>query len=323
MKAENPKDIFNAFRDNELKSSFHVRAEFSREDGNEKNGKPLKAFNHFSRLVVTIIDNKKPIFVEANIQYEKLEKFIETGRIAAREYIMKNLFITEETGENTSPAYTYVIPAGKLAGKTPAQILQEPNGSKKLNDQYQWLSDNLEKYPKNKEQMDAIMDAARLQKEGKLEKQEKSSIRGIMPILEAVPLPLIRKKKEDGTCPVREIEINCNFSKNAPFEVTITNYDAPVVAISKDGAKEVTTEGSGGNKINVKKKEKKNEVIKKFNLTDEEFLSWLDHIEVAKTIFLNNNSPVLYKEALEAEMENRKNSAKKNTDEDQPQLIGA
>lgn len=308
MKSENPFDIFNAFRANG--ASIHAKAMFSREDGNEKTGKPMSAFNHFSRVVVTIIDkDEKAKFVEANIQYEKLAEIEARGRYAVNLYLDREVNPVAENkgGEASSPAYTVTIKSGKLAGKTPAQVLQEPDGQKLLNNQYQWLADNLSKYPKNKEQMDAIMDAAKLQKEGKL-KADVSVSSGIFNILEAVPLPLIRKKKEDGTCPVREIKIDCNLSKNAPFEVTISNYDAPVMAVSKDGLKEVTTEGSGGNKINVQRKDKKNEVYKKFNLTVGEFVSLLDHVNIAKDIFINNYSSVLMKEALDADKENRNNA---------------
>ncbi len=306
MKAENPFDIFNAFRANG--ASIHAKACFSREDGNEKNGKPMAGFNHFSRVVVTIIDkDEKAKFVEANIQYEKLSEIEARGRYAVNLVLDKERNpVVENSGDN-SPAYTVTIKSGKLSGKTPAQVLQEPDGQKLLNAQYQWLADNLAKYPKNKDQMDAIMDAAKLKKEGKL-KTNISTSSGIFTILEAVPLPLIRKKKEDGTCPVREISINCNLSKNAPFEVNISNYDAPVMAVSKDGLQEVTSEGSGGNKINVQRKEKKNEVYKKFNLTLGEFVSFLDHINVAKEIFLNNYASVLMKEALDADKENRSNT---------------
>ena len=80
MKSENPFDILNCFRANG--SSFHVKAVFSPETGNEKEGKPMAAFNHFSRLVITIIDNDNVRFVDANIQYELLAEIIGRGRYA-------------------------------------------------------------------------------------------------------------------------------------------------------------------------------------------------------------------------------------------------
>lgn len=303
--AKNPYDIFNAFRTNGC--SLHVKACLFREVGNDEEGKPLAAFNNFSRLVVTIIDkDEKAKFVEANIQYEKLAEIEARGKYALNQYLGKDTQPSAQADE-TSPAYTVVIPSGKLKGKTPAQVLLEADGPKLLNSHYKWLEDNLEKYPANKKQMDAIMDAAKLQKEGKLRTDTPVNT-GVINILEAAPLPLIRKKKEDGTCPVREISINCNLSMNAPFEIFINNYDAPVMAVSKDGMKEVTSEGSGGNKVNVQKQDKKNEVSKKFKLTVGEFASLLDHINIAKEIFLNSYSAVLMKEALEADKENRTNN---------------
>ncbi len=79
--AKNPYDIFNAFRTNVC--SLHVKACLFREVGNDEEGKPLAAFNNFSRLVVTIIDkDEKAKFVEANIQYEKLAEIEARGKYA-------------------------------------------------------------------------------------------------------------------------------------------------------------------------------------------------------------------------------------------------
>ena len=196
---------------------------------------------------------------------------------------------------------------GKLKGKTPADaLLNTAEGLKLLTEHYNWLKDNVGKYPKNKEQMDAIVEAVGLMKAGKL--KATSSSASVFKILEAVPKPLIRKKDEKtGTCPVKEIQIECNLTKNAPFEIFISNYDAPVKGVSRDGLVDITAEGSNGNKVNVQKKEQENEVHKKFNLTVGEFEQLLDHIEIAKKIFLNTYSSQLFKEAVEAEAENRKN----------------
>ena len=311
MCSENPFDISNFFRANG--TSFHAKAVFSRENGKEKNGKPLAGFNHFSRVVITIIDkDTKAKYCEANIQYDNLAEIFERGRFAIERVLNNKNRPADVAGSDTnSPAYTVFITSGKLKGKSPAQVMLEmgEEGAKLLNNQYKFLQDNLAKFPKNKEQMDAIAEAASLYKAGKLKKTETAAVGGVIPILEAFPMPLIRKKNKDGTYPVREISIECNLAKNSPFEVNILNYDSPVKAVTGNGLTEITeTEGTGGNKINVQKGEKKNEVQKKFSLTLGEFSSFLKHIEIAETIFLNNYSAVLLKEAIEADQENRKNA---------------
>ena len=66
--------------------------------------------------------------------------------------------------------------SGNLKGKTPIEVLlSDPgNGKKSLNDQYIWLKSNLEKYPKNRELMEAIEDAASQDQCRVIKKREKS-----------------------------------------------------------------------------------------------------------------------------------------------------
>ncbi len=307
MKSENPYDIANYFRTSG--TSFHAKACLFRETGEDEDGKPLKAFNHFSRIVMTITEKSNECkFVEANIQYDDLAEVFTRANFAIKQCLKKEFqpAVTDDS-EESSPAYTYVIPFGDLRGKTPVQVLQEPDGEKKLNDQYQFLQENLAKYPKNQIQMDIIMDAARLKNEGKLVKKETPITCGVIPILESEPRPNIYNMNDDGkTFPVYEVKMECNLALNSPFEVQITNYDAPVEEQTKNGPKRLTKSGKTGNKVNVIKKEAKNLRQKNFKMNMGEFTSFLDHIELAKTIFLNSYSVVLMKEAIEADKENRK-----------------
>ena len=334
--AKNPYDIFNSFRTKKgSSSSLHVKAVFEREYGkgeNEKieSGKPLAAFHHsFARLVVTIISKSKAgkSFAESNVQYEKLADIESRGHYAIQKLYdqeissIKPVTKNEEDDENDeneeneeeekklSPAYTVVIPTGKLKGKTPAQALQEPNGKEMLNKHFKWLQENLAKYPKNKEQMDAIQDAANLEAKGLLKKVEAASSTSDFVILEACPLSLTNKLDEKtGLCPVREIGIKVDFTQNNPFIFHIVNYDAPVYIETPTGKKRITKKGQYECKIVAGRKERTNEVKESYRLNTSEFNSLLDHINIAKTMFLNENSKILLQEAKEADEYNKKSA---------------
>ena len=72
------------------------------------------------------------------------------------------------------PAYTVRFTSGDMKGMTPAEVLfQNPENSAKLNEQFKFLKKNLKKYPKNQQQIDAILDASELVKKGELIKPNK------------------------------------------------------------------------------------------------------------------------------------------------------
>lgn len=79
----------------------------------------------------------------------------------------KMMFSQKKETEN-SIAYTARFYSGKLKGKSPAEVLNEPDGKEILNEQYKWLRSNLEKYPNNKKLMDAITEAGKLLESGSL-----------------------------------------------------------------------------------------------------------------------------------------------------------
>lgn len=325
--AENPMDIFNGFRKptqpNQSGKSIHIKACFYPEKGSTekeeekeeiKKGKPLKAFDHFSRLVVTITENKK--FVNCNIQYEKLADMIENAEYALtlnNNKIIKSMVNVKQTAPGLSKAYTFVIKTGNLNGYTPAQIMGRPDGKQTLEKQRKWLSDNLKNYPKNQEQIDAIDDALNLAAEGKLQKTETQNVEKTFrfTILKSEPLPQKRKAK-NGLCPVNEIGIYYDSSKDSsPFEISISNYKVPTGNVGDDedeeGATPVTLTDKEG------KSAKLQEETKQFNLSAKEMANLIDHIKIAKEIFVNAYSTFLFREAYEADTANRKNSTSSTT----------
>lgn len=141
--------------------------------------------------------------------------------------------------ENTQYAGTFAktvkINNGNYKGKTPFEILiEDPNQVEGLQKQYAWLQQNLEKYPKNKEQMEAINEAIYMLNNGLLKSDNGESIEasslelGDVVLYEAMPKALIRKQDDKGLCPVYEIGIVWHIGDKYPVEIVIKNYKAPI-----------------------------------------------------------------------------------------------
>lgn len=192
---------------------------------------PLKFHSKFSRFTITIINEERKA-ANGNIPIREMEDLIRRSGFAYQKELEAELLPKAVKGnEVDSPAYTVRFTNGTMKGKTPAQVLAEDpgNGSDALNRQYKWLQSNLNKYPKNQEQMDAIRDAARLHREGKLCPVTSIASLPAFTIYEPGFRPLIRKQREDGKSFVYEIRITWNFGQNYPVEVEIQNYYAPVI----------------------------------------------------------------------------------------------
>lgn len=132
-------------------------------------------------------------------------------------------------------AKNVVIEKGKLKGKTPYQILVEDatNGIVDLKSQYNWLEKNAEKYPQNKQQMRAIVEALTMYQNGAIQQGDISAgdklSFGTIPIYSPTPRPLIREKDEKGYCPVYEVAVLWHVGENYPVEIRVKRYKAPVM----------------------------------------------------------------------------------------------
>ena len=257
-----PFDIVSIVRN----KTFSVEARYVREEEES----PLKVFNHFSRYVLSVIEDKKPS--KCNIPVNSLSEIEAVTELCKKAYYEK----PEIKSTNTSPAFTKRFTTGDLKGKTPVEVLLEnENGKDILNKQYKWLKDNLEKYPKNKELMDAIVDASKL---------NVSTLKDIpatgktYTILDIGCRPLIRKKREDGKCFCYEAKIIFDSSRNYPVSVTVKNYYAPVIKTDK-----------GLFNVVLKDKDKATEVSNEFNMTMAEWLNTVEIMSMSKQAFYLSN----------------------------------
>ncbi len=272
---ENPREIFSSFRENG--KSLHVEAHFSRAEEDEY---PLAVFGRFSRLIFTVIDknDSKRKYCTVNMQYDKIAGFLNRGGFALEKYLSNEITGMSEVKNGTSPAYTVRMTTGKFKGMTVAEIIARfPDCIKELNSHYEFLAENAEKYPANKRQMEAISDAAGIMKNGgSFTASETGGSAPFIRVFDPVPLPQVRKTREDGMCPVAELEVVCDCSKNAPFEFTVSNYFAPV-QVDEIG------------KMKAIKSQMQDFVKHSFSISVEEWCDLVDKISIAKDVFLLGN----------------------------------
>lgn len=290
---KNPKELCSIVRRN---GTFAIKNELSKpyfEDGEE----PLKFYSDFSRFPIVII-NEQRIPSTGNIPVEDIPWLIKVSEFAMqKELDYKYISKTNNVSSPHSPAFTIRFPCGAMKGKTPVEILLEnpEDGEAMLTKQYRWLKANLEQHPDNQKQMDAISEAAKLSKEGKL-KEISVSFSSSLPPIELYHTgfrPLIRKKREkDGYCPVYEIHIEWIIGNDYPVSITIENYYAP---FSQD---EIGL-------INVFAKQKTDIVKNSMKLQASEWEYILYMIENNMRTFENNVSHLCYKVALEDDLKNR------------------
>lgn len=171
-----PKEVAEVVRDQTLSINselFLARA--------AEGDKPLKVYNDFSRFVFTIISSGKAL--KANVPVEEIEEMRERTRIAHSMHI-KAPFVgqnrqaimqeeatkaTELPGLPKTPGATYLFP--EFGGRSAAKVLMEEEGGEALLNR---LFKSLDK-EKEPEKVQAILDAARLKKEGFLTQKPKTA----------------------------------------------------------------------------------------------------------------------------------------------------
>ena len=280
---KNPKEYF-CLRQNQTFFALNELTIPVCKDGSE----PL-TFHHntFSRFKFVIINAEKKA-ATANIPVTAIPGIFEKMREAR---LQKK---DNSDAPANSQAYTVVITSGTLRGKTPAQaLIENPNNRQFLINQVSFLKQHLAQYPKNQVQIDALEDALKLYDSGKLDKT--AEVSGPSIIYQTGVRPLIRRKDVNGRCFVYEISISYNDSAEKPVSIEIRNYFAPV-------------EQKENGLLNVKARERVDEIKNAFNLSIDEWL-WFEHMTEAQIrTFENINAPSLYKTANEQEKLNRNNA---------------
>lgn len=171
--------------------------------------------------------NKKLDCVKGNLSF--LFTLLKTGKAPEKKEAAGG-----SDAADVEKAKAVQIPTGSMKGKTPYQVLAENAGNlEQLKKHRKWLQDNIEKYPKNQQQIDAIDAAVRLLEAGKLgEGAADDATAGggetVIPLLEAVPKPNAHQEPKDGKVDVKEISIDWVVGNKYPVLVSIDNYKAPM-----------------------------------------------------------------------------------------------
>lgn len=201
---------------------------------------PLKIFNPMSRFTTTIIQSGTAASI--NLHPSDLAQMRAVSDYAMNKYYDTKNNVSGTDPESENPAYTTRFMSGKLKGKTPADVLAENKalGRKILNDQYVFLKANLDRFPKNRELMDAIVAAANLDF---AELGKRSAYAPSYTIIEIGCRGNIRKRRADGKCPCYDGNISFDLSRNLPVTIHIRNYYAPI-KINESGTQNVILSGT-------------------------------------------------------------------------------
>lgn len=232
---------------------------------------PLKFFNSMSRLSTTIIQNG--VAASLNLHPSDLPKMRSMTDFVMSKYHDRSSLTTDSDPE-TNPAFTKRFLSGTLKGKTPVDVLIENKalGRKMLNDQYIFLKSNIDKYPKNRELMDAIVAAANLDFS-----ELSSKTTAAAPSYTIVKIGCrgnIRKKRGDGKCPCYDGEIVFDLSRDIPVNIHIRNYYAPII-VNKDGTQN----------IRLSELDKASMICNSFSMTADSWLNCLKEMEDIVMLF--------------------------------------
>ncbi len=262
-----PYDIFKAANQ---KATFTVEGHFV----SAMEESPMKVFNpSFSRYICTIISDGSVAYF--NIHISDLPGMRARTDVAVQMDVKPAAVMTEGAA-GTSPAFTRRFFSGNLKGKTPIEVLLSDPGSgkKALNDQYVWLKSNLEKYPKNKELMEAIEDAASQDLSTLQASPPQDGSKAPVTILDIGCRPLQRKVREDGKCFCYEGKVTYNPAMNYPVTVEIKNYYAPV-----------TKRENGTLNVQIGSKDAASEKAYRYNMSLNEWLDALHTMETTRDEF--------------------------------------
>ena len=229
---------------NELDPIIHVKGNASKSlivsaefYANKKEDELPFRESNLSRLDASLIsktDGKTDVLV-FNIPSREINE-VKLKTDIAINYLMTSSAINQqpdEDGFGSSLAFTTPLMLSAFKGKTPAAVLMEnPANKEVLIKGKAWLEANLDKYPANKKQIDAIDDAINLLNIGELSGSAPVSQPNNVLTIYKRDYKHKSKKDENGNNLIYSIEIICDTTKNMPFAVNVMNCYAPVEKVN-------------------------------------------------------------------------------------------
>lgn len=170
-----------------------------------------------------------------------------------------------------TPAYSLRFPTGAFKGMTAAEVLQNPANNAGINDYYQQLKANADKYKGNTSYMAAIVEALNAKNAGTL-----VAVTQIPPevILEELKTPNNKKVDDKGNTEVRILNITYNAGSEKPYVITITNGMAP------------PAQGLVGARVSQMVDKK----VMSMDFTEKSFANIIDAMLDAKTLYANGTA---------------------------------
>lgn len=206
-------------------NTFSVDARLSRAKSSEGQN-PLEIYDaRWSRFIFAIIETGKTS-VTANIPVRDIPGIADKSRAALQIHMAQPAPSSNAQQAPTQGlAYTQRLATGRFAGKTPAEVLKEDPGNKTaLKSQYDFLAKNLEKYPRNKSQMDAISEAIKFEENGSFEKAVPGSPAKDITLYDVPMKGLKNRRRSDGRCFVYSVHIAWEIGEQYPVVIRINNF---------------------------------------------------------------------------------------------------
>lgn len=169
------------------KQTFYINLRFSRqtlkkakkdEMAGKKTNMPFMIFDNMSMAEFVLIGEDK-VCTKFSIRISDLYNLLDISKYMYSKELESRL-LTGNLNQNQnksmeieaekSAAYSLTFQMGRLAGKTPAQVLMEKDGEQRLIAQREYLEQNLSKYPRNQQMISAINQALSLKSKGKLQR---------------------------------------------------------------------------------------------------------------------------------------------------------
>ena len=223
-------------------------------NGIKDNTSPAGLHGKFSRIKMTFITSDNQPYV--NISPDLIDSIYMKTQGAVTAHIMG---LASSSGVPDSPAYTARFKAGRLSGKTCAEVIAEQGavGAQALSEQYTYLSQNVQRYPGNRALMDAITDAINLYNAGQLITTAKGPSFTPVTIMDIPIQTSIGNTNANGKSLIRTASVVADYNNDCPYTVKITNAYA-VVEKKEDGrqiAKWTTAENRAEQSLNLTENE--------------------------------------------------------------------
>lgn len=255
---------------------------------------PLELHSGFSRFELTIVDKETNTTPTANIPAEDVYAILENSRIALAQ-VLTNKNVTGDNISATGLAYTQKLIDKNYKGLTPAEVLlKDASQETGLTNVKNWLAQNVERYPANRAQINAIDEAIKLLHEGKLSAKDINTSSSDIEIYKT-DYKFKTKKNEKGYNLIYSIEITCDPAKRYPFSVTIMNCYAPVET------------GAGGQKT-IKMTAAENTIKSTLLMDKKEWTILISKLDRVLTMFEQMNFANLFDESQIAGQYQRNNA---------------